>query len=204
MATITPTTPTHADVIATAALARGDVSVTTRDWRTKWKGIMNVRLGRTGTAALTNGVACIIRPAPNNNAYGHPGPVWQAQSLTAAANSTTVDTDSNSGQKTLQVAAITGYAAGDVIIIGGGTAREEWARVSKTVSGTVDLVLDRDLQFTHTAAQADTVRNKGDAWTVELPGSCVWEVVLDYGDDAAGDSVRVHVSEETVDSVTST
>lgn len=187
-------------VISSQTLARGSVVVGTFAQAAKLVTRLLIRIGRQGTTALTNGVDVIIRPSVNANAKAHPqGPVFTSQ--TAAAVSTTVDTDSASGQKTLQVLSSTGFAAGDMILIGGGTAREEWARISKVVGASHDLVLDRNLEFSHTAVQADTVRNKADVWTYDVTGPGTHEVIVDYGDDSAGDSVTVEVLRQSDDSI---
>lgn len=203
MAVITPTSPTHVVLFASADVARNAVGLFVADWRTYWKGIVHVRLARQGTTALTNGVTVIIRPAPDADGYVHPGPTWQAQSLAVAAQSTTVNADAAAGQAVLGVASTTSFAAGDFMCIGVTTAREEWVRVARVTSATAFL-LDDNLQFAHTAAQADTVRNKADCWSVELPGATYYQGIIDYGDDAAGESIRAHVTATELRSVTST
>jgi len=192
----------NVSVVASATLARGATTSGTIDLRSKRGAYLFVRIGRQGTAALTNGVDCLIRRTINNNGAPFPAAAIPLISQFAAAVSTTCATsDSNAGQKALNVALITGFAAGDTILIGGGTAREEWARVSKTATGI--LTLDRNLQFTHTTAQADTVRNKADVFPgYWVDGGAVVEVVFDYGDDGAGDSVTVECLAQTYDSDT--
>jgi len=78
---------------------------------------------------------------------------------TSAEASTTVDQDSASGAKTLYVAATTGFAVGDWVIIGKGTAREEAGRV-ETVNAGVSLSLVENLATTHSAADADPVKER--------------------------------------------
>src|SRR5262245_33358116 len=135
-------------------LARGSTTRGTLDLLTKLGAYLFVRIGRGGTTALTNGCDVLIRRVLEGASnVAHPGALVPMLSSIAAASSTTcATTNSNSGQPALNVASITGFAAGDSILIGGGTAREEWARVSKTATGI--LTLDRDLTFTHTTAQA--------------------------------------------------
>jgi len=197
--TVKNRTDAGAAVIASQTLARGSAVSATRAIGTRLADYFLVKIGRQGTTALTNGVDVIFRSSANANAKAHPtGPTFTSQ--IAAAVSTTVDTDSASGQKTLQVASSTGFAAGDMVLIGGGTAREEWARISKVVGASHDLVMDRNLEYSHTAAQADTVRNKADIFPPfrwEGPGNV--EVVIDYGDDSAGESVTVEVLVQSED-----
>jgi hypothetical protein len=96
----------------------------------------------------------------------------------------------------------TSLAAGDIICIqdsGGGVTRLEWARISK-ISGSV-LTLDAPLQFAHTLAQADTVRNKSDVFEpIWVDGGSLYSVIFDYGDDAAGDSVTIQAMAQIWDS----
>lgn len=149
MASATPVWTDPTSVIAAATLARGSTSRGTLDLRTKFAARLFIKIGRGGTTALTNGVDVLVRPLVGNDAatvgYQHPGAAVQLLSQIAAANSTTVNTDSNSGQAALNVASITGFAAGDIICIqdsGGGVTRLEWHRVSKTATGI--LTLDRN------------------------------------------------------------
>jgi hypothetical protein len=194
-------------VVTPQVLARGSSVSGTLDLRSKLGAMIMPRVGRGGTAALTNGVDVIIRPILNNGTAS--AGVREAAgtallSSTAAANSTTVNVDSNSGQKELKVAAITGWAVGDWLCIqdsGGGVTRLEFARISKlSVASGTGVTLDRNLAYSHTSAQADTVRNKSDVFNeIWIYGGALWEVVFDYGDDSAGDSVTVCAKARTLD-----
>lgn len=203
MATTTPTWTDNVSVIAAAVLARGSTSRGTLDLRAKRGAYVLIRIGRGGTTALTNGADVLIRRTINNDAAIHPAPTPHLVTSIAAAASTTVDADSNSGQADLNVTSESGFAAGDLICIqdsGGGVTRLEFARVSKVASGV--LTLDANLKTSHTGAQADTVRNKSDLWSVWIDGGATYEVVIDYGDDAAGESLTVEVKAQTYDSDT--
>jgi hypothetical protein len=70
--------------------------------------------------------------------------------------SSTVNVDSNSGQNVLNVSSTTGFIPEQIIEIGHGTARFETGVVSSVGVGT--LTLYSNLIYTHTAAQADTVK----------------------------------------------
>lgn len=72
------------------------------------------------------------------------------------SNETTVDETSASGQKVLKVAATTGYAADNKVIIGRGTDREEEAVVD-SVSAGVSITFDDNLTYEHTADANTTV-----------------------------------------------
>ena len=199
-----PTWTDNVSVVSAQVLARGSTVRGTIDLRGKLGAYLHVSIGRGGTAALTNGVEVLVRRVLNNDGAGgvHPGTWALLKSGTTAASSTTVSSDSDSGQAVLTVSSGTGFAAGDVICIqdsGGGVTRLEWARISKVSGGT--LTLDRNLTYTHTSAQADTVRDNSDCFPPTwLDGGSLYEVIFDYGDDAAGDSVTVRAVAQTLDS----
>lgn len=207
MSSVTPVYTDNVSVIAAAVLARGSTTRGTIDLRSKLGARLYAKLGRGGTTALTNGVNLLIRPVVNNNGASagavHPYSIDMLSQTVAASSTTCATSDSNSGQAALNVASITGFAAGDLICIqdsGGGVTRLEWHRVSKTATGV--LTLDRNLSFTHTSAGADTVRNKADVFPpIWVPGGSLYEVIFDYGDDAAGDSVTIQCLAQTHDSM---
>lgn len=204
MGTITPTWADNVSVVSAQVLARGSTVRGTLDLRSKFGAKLFVRVGRGGTAALTNGVDILVRALINNGSAGgeHPGAVAAIRTGTNAANSTTVSSDSNSGQAVLTVASGTGFAADQIICIqdsGGGVTRLEFHRISKISGGTI--TLDRNLGYNHTSAQADTVRNQAHVNApIWIPGGSLYEVIFDYGDDAAGDSVTVQALAQTFDS----
>lgn len=202
MPNVTPVFTDGVSVISAQVLAWGNTLRGTIDLRTKFGAYLFARLGRGGANALTNGVDVLIRRVPSNDAAGaqHPtAPRFTSQ--TAAAVVTTVNADSAAGQAALNVANIGAIVAGDVICIQDGDAgvtRLEFTRVSKVAAGV--LTMSRNLAFTHTQAQADTVRNKADVWEpVWCAGGSLWEVIFDYGDDAAGDSATVVAVAQTYD-----
>lgn len=203
--TFTPTLSNDgSDIIAKQVITRGSTVRGTINLQTAFGAWAFVKLGRGGTAALTTAASVRFSRVPANGALQvgvpHPDLGNTRSTQTAAAASTTCATsDSTAGSQTLNVALITGFAAGDLICIqdsGGGTTRLEWQRVSKTATGI--LTLDEGLTFTHTAAGADTVRNKADVFTpIWLPGLSLWEAVVDYGADTTGDSLTVQVIGQT-------
>lgn len=195
-------------VVAAANLARGSTARGTLDLRAKLGARLFVRIGRQGTTALTNGVDVLIRALLNNDAAqgAHPAGIPALLSSTVAASSTTVSTDSNSGQPLLTVASGTGFAAGDTISIVDASftpTRLEFHRISKISGGAI--TLDRNLAASHTSVQGDRVINKADVFApVWLDGGTLYECVFDYGDDAAGESVTVEARAQTLDSYTNT
>ncbi|MFA5380262.1 MAG: hypothetical protein WC455_31155, partial [Dehalococcoidia bacterium] len=74
----------------------------------------------------------------------------------AATVTTTVDATSAAAQKVLNVAATTGFAVGDVVLVNSGGARQELITVASIQAG-VSLTAVYNLQYEHTAAQADAV-----------------------------------------------
>lgn len=73
-----------------------------------------------------------------------------------ALTQTAVNGDSASAQTTLNVTATTSIAAGDSIVIGAGTAREEYQVVASVGAGPT-IVTTANLGFTHTSVQGDKV-----------------------------------------------
>jgi hypothetical protein len=76
------------------------------------------------------------------------------------SGSSTVDADSASGQKVLNVAATTNFNVGDSVLINSGGAREEWNEIASIQAG-VSLTLQNNLRYTHLATDADAVAGKG-------------------------------------------
>jgi hypothetical protein len=183
MAIFTPSwTDTGATVIAPTNLAKGALAQGTLDLTNKRGGYLFAAIGRTGTTALLNGCWFLARRLLNNHAVAFPGVICKRLSSIAAAAQTTIATsDSNSGQKSVNVASITGFAADDYgsINAAGSVTRLEFFRVSKTATGI--LTADANLTISHTTAQADKVQNKADLWVFPVEGGCVVECLFDYG-----------------------
>ena len=78
--------------------------------------------------------------------------------LISTSASTTVDQDSTAAQKVLNVAATTNFLAGEIVVIGRGTAREEIKIIDSVQSG-VSLTMTENLTYEHTATQAEAVEN---------------------------------------------
>ena len=192
-------------VVAVATLARGSSTRGTIDLRTKYGCFLFCKVGRQGTAALTDGVTVLIRRILNNDGATagavHPNFITLTGG-TAAASSTTINSDSNSAQNDVNVSSISGFSVGDFICIqdsGGGVTRLEWHRIAKTATGI--LTVDRPLSFSPTSGQSDTVRNKSDILVPQfVDGGSLYEVIFDYSNDTSGDSVTVQCLGQTYDS----
>jgi hypothetical protein len=204
MSTTTPSFTDPTTVVADGTLAKGSISSGTLNLAAKFGAWLFLAIGKGGTTGLSNGCAVLVRRTLNAGGTIHPCLPSRQQNTTTVNGNTTVNSTSNSGQNVLNVASVTNFAAGDVICIqdsGGGVTRLEFARVSK-VSGST-LVLDDNLQYTHTAAQADTVRNKADVFTpLWLAGGCTWEVIFDNGAETTADNITIRAQAQTYNSDT--
>lgn len=205
---ITPTTPTlNTTVLGITTIARGSQSRITSnlDLRTKYSGMLHVRFGRGGTAALSAGVDIYVEPLLNNGARIQPVLLFPYKTAITAAASTTCSASGNtSGQNVLNVASITGISAGDIILIQDNstpTTASEWHRVSKTAAGV--LTLCENLESAH-ANTGHTVRNQAEVLSWQLPGNQSYALVIDYGSQSTGDTITVESMIETWDSVTAT
>jgi len=194
----TPVWTDNVPIIPSATLARGSVARGVIDLTEKVAAYIFIRIGRTGTAVIAPVIDVSVRRTLNADAIAYGGNVFFGNSGSIAAGSTTVASDSAAGQNVLTLASGAGFLAGDRILIAPGTAREEWGKVSKVAAAVI--TLDRPLTFTHTAGQADPVTSKADEldpiWVV---GGSFTEVVIDYGPQSTGDSVRVEASAQTFD-----
>lgn len=209
--TTTPSWTADADLVAITTVALNAVSRTTFSLNGKLGALIHIWLGRGGTTALTNGVDIRIRRALNNGSWFPAAPLVAFRSQSAACVSTTCTasgTPNNAGVASLTVASTTSFAAGDVICIQDNatpTSLTEWAVVARVTSSTV-LLLDHPTINAHNNT-AHTVRNKADyfqAWIEGAPGATSsHELVIDYGDDTAGEAVTVQARIETFDSLVS-
>ena len=202
MASAAPVWTDNASVITAATLAAGNKTRGTIDLRSKFGAFLFVRLGRKGATAPGSAIQVQVRRVLNNDAAGgiHPGAAIPLAGGTGTGQSTTVNADSNSGQNVLNVASVTNFAAGDIICLYDASfARLEFHRVSK-VSGST-LVLDDNLGYTHTAAQADNVTRMADVFApLWLHGGSLWEIVVDYGGTGTGSDYVVEAKAQTYDS----
>jgi hypothetical protein len=204
MAVITPNYTDGIQIIATQLLARGSIKTVTYDTvsanKADWFRIW-VRIGRTGTTALSSPILVDVNALPNSgNSPGgrHPVGVPYGSSTAAASLSTTVNVDSASAQNQLKVAS-SSVNNGDYCVVtdAGFTTfnRTEFFKASRGASGII--YLKSTLLYTHTATQADAVLNGADVWSpCIVPGGAVYEVCVDYGPQTTGDSVIIDVMAE--------
>jgi hypothetical protein len=201
MSTTTPTY-TETTIIAAAALARGSQLSGTIDLSAKIGGWLFMRAARSSNKALSSGVTAFARRTIASGADGHPSPLANTsfKGLKGAAVQTTVNVDSSSGQRVLNVGSTVQFKAGQVISIcdgdGSGVSRLEFHRIMELTNTT--LILDRNLRYSHTLSEADFVTNQADVFDpVFLAGGCIWEVVLDYSNDRSGDKMFGHAVIQT-------
>lgn len=198
----TPTWTGNNSLLAITTVARLGISRTTFSLNNKWGAYVYVWMGRGGTTALSNGVDIRIRRTFNNGAFYPAGPVVNLRSSIAAAASTTCTASGNpnpAGSTTLTVASTTSFASQDLICIQDNatpTTLTEWAKVSSVTSSTV-LQLDAPLINAHNNT-GHTVRNKADAWSIWIEGgpgaSITHELIIDYGNNAAGDTATFYAA----------
>ncbi len=202
---VTPTWTDNVTIVALTTLARNAVSRTTFDWRTKWGGFVFIRFGRGGTTALSSGLPVILRRMINAAAIEHVGgatPAFVTQSAAAVATTCTASGSPNPiGATSLTVASTTSFAVGDLVFIDGsaGTTNSEVVRVARVTSATV-LLLDAPLIYAHNNV-ADAARNRADMFTCWLEGGAEYELIIDYGAPAAGDTATIEALAQTLDSI---
>lgn len=117
------------------------------------------------TSARTNAKSVRNRPRLIDNVVaGSPGEnsitvtFDCANGAVSGQGSTTVNVDSASGQPILSIASVTGFTVGEIVEVGHGTARYEALEVLTV--GASSLTFTTNLAFSHTAAQADTVKKQ--------------------------------------------
>ena len=197
-------------VVSPVTLGRGEVERGTVDLRAKFGAHLFLGVGRGGPTALTNGVNVEVRRMLNNGGVLFPGaPHFAALGDTAAAYAKQI----NNGA---------GYPAGTVAFATDGTgtpsADEDlcfWGKTAVQSDGVAlpDLEFLRVSKFSSPTLTVDSpckvakiddelLTDKANCWSVWCPGGCVYEVVFDYGDDAAGDAVAVVCYAQTFDYLT--
>ncbi len=141
-----------------------DVVVDLKD-RSDTVGIDGVALfvGYAPGATPADGLTVGVYPSFDSGAKGSfatsPWTPARSDDFThASQGTTTVDADSAADQTTLNVAATTNFAVGDTVIVSAESSAREELAVIATVNSGVSLVMEANLTFAHTAAQADTVK----------------------------------------------
>jgi hypothetical protein len=195
-------------VIAPQALEKGYSVRGTINLLTKHGAFLFVGIGRGGTTVLTTGVNVEIRRTLNAGGILMPGSPWFAGlSTTAAAIIKAINLGAGyvAGTSAFEIDGTGTPAADDDLCFWGKTAVPanatalpdlEFVRVSK-FSGTT-LTIDAPCKVAK--IENEVLTSKADQWCVWCPGGCTYSVVIDYGDDAAGEAVAVVCYAQTLDS----
>jgi hypothetical protein len=193
MVTITPQFTLETVILAPATIALGATGRAVWDLTAKREGVASIQLARQGATALTTGVFVLLNRL---GAYRTPlfSPAMTTPGTACNGNTTVATATSNAGQNEITLTAVTNFAINDYICITDAAyTRCEWHHVAKlTISAGTGLTLACPLLFTHTAAQADTVRNKADSLCFTLPGGVIWEIILGHW-NAAGESITARI-----------
>lgn len=209
MSTILPTFSGNVDVIAAQALSHSSQVRGTIDLSAKFGAYLFPAVGRSASGTLSEAVAFRVYPRAKGGStwdqIPHPGPETERLGGTGSASESTVSVDAAAAATSITLASAAGFAAEDVIVIndgsGGGFTRLEWNRVRRVATNTLHLSLP--LQFAHTAAQADKVRNRAEVYPkIWLDGGAVYECIFDYAPGGVGNDVIVRCKAHTLDSHT--
>lgn len=162
-----PITPVeHADTIvdadSTAGTATLNVAITT-GYSANDRIIINEGGPRSEEKIISVVNAGVSFTLTSNLGFTHT--LVQADSVRRLEHRSRVNVDSNAGATTLSVDNTAGYTVGEMILVGRGTARAEYLIIGGITAGTAFTSLTRPswapsgtgLQYTHTAAQNDTV-----------------------------------------------
>lgn len=103
--------------------------------------------------------------------------------------STSVNANSTAGTTTLNVASTTGFTSDDAIIINRNGPREEIAVIASV--GSSSLTLHDNLQFTHTAADADSVEKLAQTCNVDAAAGNTYIDINDTTPYSAGEEILV-------------
>lgn len=203
----TTTTPTFSEttVISDQVLTRGNLIRGTLDLTGAYGAWVLINIGRSDTTALTNGVQIKCERELGNDADVFPGGDVRQGSATAATRNTLNGALGSPPTTSFVLTSGTGFVADDLVCLWGtatdpttlanaaALANLEFCQLSKVASNT--LTPASPLRQTH--VNAEYVTNKADAFPVWLDGGCVWGIVVDYGDDAAGNGVAVRCRAQT-------
>ena len=200
MATFTPVwTDSGTQVISPRCMARGTVVRSTIDLRTAIGAYLFAGIGRGGITALTNGVNFIARRVPNNDGIHFAADTVNFMSSSLAAILKLVDYASNyaSGVTAMVIDGTGTTIPGEVYCLWGSTTIPADTTALSTVEflRAVNVGSTTAITFDTVTKQAhndnEIITNKASCWNVWVPGGSVYEVIFDYGDDAAGESVAI-------------
>lgn len=192
-------------------------STTGLDLRTKNYGYLFLAVGTGGSTALTNGVDVIVRRMVGNGAAGqhaYSAPYAAYRSRTTAGLRL-INNGSNvaAGQVSFAFdgASGTAFVARDQLFFWGIDSGAGIPTASGLItpnhgcevlccsSGTsTPLITDSPSRFDH---HDNEYIGNADAWCVRLDGGSAYELIFDYGDDAAGEAVAVMADAQIFDKI---
>ena len=200
MADFTPVwTDSGTAVISARCMARNTIVRSTVDLRTRIGAYLFAGVGRGGITALTNGVNFIVRRVPNNDGIHIAADLINYLSTSAAAILKLINYGSNytAGVTAMVIDGTGTTITGEIWCLWGVTAipadttaltTMEFLRNCK-VASTTSITFDTTTKQAHN--DNEILTNKADCWNIWIPGGSVYEVIFDYGDDAAGESVAI-------------
>jgi len=211
MSTIPSWTDSGIEVIAPKAMARASLPKRgTLDLTNKFGAYLFLGVGRGGTTALTNGVNVEVRRTMNaGGMLLPPAPHFAAVTGTAAAVLKQINNPGGypAGTQQFTIDGADSPAADDDICFWGVTSLPsdntplpnlEFARVAKFSSPTLSI----DAPCQEIKLDDELITTKAECWCVWCPGGCIYEVIFDYMDDAAGESVAIAAWAQIFDSLT--
>lgn len=175
MATITPTTPTFTQIESPVVIANNTLgTLRTIDLKLKRGAWLYVRMGRRVATALTRSAYVSVRGTDNDTLI-IPAQNYDVISQTAAAQSSTLASNTAIGDGSITLANATGFAIGDTICLHSddpNASRVEFSRITNVASNT--LTLERNLRVVHNAN--DRVTSLADVTRTWIPGGDHYEI----------------------------
>lgn len=210
MANILPSYTDNVSVIAPVAVTTGNLVRGTLDLSTKIGAWIYIGIGHGGTTGLTNGANVEVRRMINAGGILMPGcPVFAVVSQTAVSYLKQIN--NNPGPYTAGTSAFVVDGAGTpaadedlcfwgvTAIPANGTSLPnlEFLRVSKWTGASNTVTVDSACKIQKIDNEYFT--NKADNFLVRVDGGCQYEVIVDYGDDTAGEALAVVAYAQTYD-----
>lgn len=189
-------------ILAARTLTRGSTKRGTLDISADniLRAEIRLAVGRSGTTALTNGVDVLVRRLYDST-IRHMSPILAVRTTVGASvGKTQVNGAMSVGDAAILVDSLTNFTAQDQVCFWG-TATDpttlsndaaqadlEFCRVSNIVTA---LTLGLDAGVLIAKKDNEYVTDQAEHFSCWCPGGSIYEVIFDYGDDAAGDLVAI-------------
>jgi hypothetical protein len=169
------------------------------DMRTKFGGLLTVRVGRQQTNALTVGTKVRVETGGAAAADGNWTTLMTFQTAIATALTFTVTNNPCAIGTTVLTANPTNVAVGDYLLLYQGTqANSEFARV-KAVSANVSVTVEEGISKAQVGAVAFS---KAEGFVCQIPPEAAWvRVILDTLGNAANAAIVFMALLDTIDTV---